>query len=176
MELTTIDDLFDLLDASAAHDDCEALDLRAHALQCAYLLSREAPDDLELQVAGLVHDVYHAVDPTADAVHDREGARLVEPLLGARVARLVGGHVVAKRYLVSTDPAYQHALSARSLETLAHQGGSLDAAARRAIEDSPDRHAMLALRRADDHAKVPGAVVPSIEHWRPVVEQLVSDG
>jgi predicted HD phosphohydrolase len=176
VELTTIADLFDLLDASAANDDCEAVDLRAHALQCAHLLSREAPDDLELQVAGLVHDLYHAIDPSADAIHDREGARLVEPLLGGRVARLVGGHVVAKRYLVSTDPAYRNALSARSVETLAHQGGDLDGAARRAIDDSPDRDALLTLRRADDRAKVPGAIVPSIAHWRPVVEHLVSAG
>src|SRR5207244_13375198 len=123
VRLTTNEDLFDLLDASAAHDDSEAVDLLAHALQCAHLLSREAPDDLELQVAGLVHDVYHAVDPSADAIHDREGARLVAPLLGGRVARLVGGHVAAKRYLVSTDPAYRQALSTRSGETLAHQGG-----------------------------------------------------
>ena len=174
MELTTIDELFDLLDASAAHADCEAVDLRAHALQCAHLLSREAPDDLELQVAGLVHDLYHAVDPEADAIHDREGARLVEPLLGVRVARLVGGHVVAKRYLVTTDPAYRHALSARSVETLGHQGGDLDGASRRAIDESPDRQALLTLRRADDRAKVPGADVPSAERWRPVVEQLLS--
>ena len=174
MELTTIDDLFDLLGASAAHDDCEAVDLLAHALQCAHLLSREAPDDLELQVAGLVHDVYHAVDPSADATHDREGARLVAPLLGGRVARLVGGHVAAKRYLVSTDPAYRAALSARSVETLARQGGDLDERARRAIDDSPDRHALLALRRADDRAKVPGAVVPPMGYWRPLVEQVIS--
>lgn len=176
MELTAVDDLFDLLDTSVAHDDCEAVDLLAHALQCAHLLSQEAPDDLELQVAGLVHDVYPAVDPGADASHDREGARLVAPLLGGRVARLVGGHVAAKRYLVSTDPAYRHALSGRSVETLARQGGELDEAARRAFDESSDRDALLALRRADDCAKVPGAVVPGIGHWRPVVEQLVSAG
>ena len=103
------------------------------------------------------------------------GRRLVEPLLGG-VARLVAGHVVAKRYLVSTDPAYREALSARSVETLARQGGDLDGAARRAIDGSPDRHALLTLRRADDRAKVPGAVVPSSGHWRPVVAQLVSAG
>ena len=174
MELTTVDDLFDLLDASAAHDDGEAVDLRAHALQCAHLLSLDAPDDVELQVAGLVHDVYHAVDPKADAVHDREGARLVEPLLGARVARLVGGHVVAKRYLVTTDPTYRQALSVRSVQSLVRQGGDLDEPARRAIDGSPDRRALLALRRADDRAKAPDAVVPPIGHWRPVVEQLVA--
>jgi predicted HD phosphohydrolase len=176
VELTTVDALFDLLEASAAHDDGEAVDLRAHALQCAHLLSLDAPDDLELQVAGLVHDLYHAVDPRADAIHDREGARLVEPLLGARVARLVGGHVVAKRYLVATDPAYRRALSTRSVESLVRQGGDLDGAARRAVDDSPDREALLALRRADDRAKVPGAVVAPIRHWRPVVEQLVAAG
>ena len=173
MDLTRIDDLFDLLEASAALDDGEEVDLRAHGLQCADLLSREAPADLELQVAGLVHDVYHAVDPSADAAHDREGARLIEPLLGPRVARLVAGHVVAKRYLVSTDPGYRGALSARSVETLGRQGDELDLVAQQAVEASPDYEAMLALRRADDRAKVPGAGVPSLAHWRPVVEEVV---
>jgi predicted HD phosphohydrolase len=177
VELTSVDELFDLLEGSAAHDDGEAVDLRAHSLQCAHLLSVDAPDDLDLQVAGLVHDVYHVVDPAADAVHDREGARLVEPLLGARVARLVAGHVVAKRYLVSTDPAYRSRLSARSVETLAHQGGDLDMPTRRAMEASPDRDALITLRRADDRAKAPDAVVPSLAHWRPIVERVaVGDG
>jgi predicted HD phosphohydrolase len=168
----TVDDLFGLLDASAALDDGEVVDLLAHGLQCAHLLSCASPADLELQVAGLVHDVYHAVDPAADAVHDREGARLVEPLLGARVARLVGGHVLAKRYLVSTDPAYRGLLSARSAATLVHQGDELDPATSRALEASPDLEAMLTLRRADEGAKVPGAVVPPLAHWRLVVEGL----
>ena len=174
MDLTSVDELFDLLSASAALDDCESVDLLAHGLQCAYLLSRDAPADLELQVAGLVHDVYHAVDPAADAVHDREGARLIEPLLGARVAGLVAGHVVAKRYLVSTDPGYLGVLSARSVETLGHQGGELDLVARREVEASPHCEAMLTLRRADDRAKVPDADVPSLAHWRPLVEELAS--
>jgi predicted HD phosphohydrolase len=176
MTMTSVDALFALLSASAAHDDGEAVDLLAHGLQCAHVLSLESPADLELQVAGLVHDVYHAVDPTADAVHDREGARLVEPLLGSRVARLVAGHVIAKRYLISTDPSYGDVLSPRSVETLGHQGGGLDADGLRRFERSPDRDAMLALRRADDRAKVPGAVVPSLSHWRPVVEEVAARG
>ena len=40
----------------------------------------------------------------------------------ARVARLVGAHVDAKRYLVATDPAYRARLSPRSIETL-HAAG-----------------------------------------------------
>lgn len=174
VDLTGVDELFDLLNASAALSDGESVDLLAHGLQCAHLLSREAPADLELHVAGLVHDVYHAVDPAADAVHDREGARLIEPLLGARVASLVAGHVVAKRYLVSTDPGYLGVLSARSVETLGHQGGELDVVSRREVEASPHREAMLTLRRADDRAKVPDADVPSLAHWRPLVEELAS--
>jgi predicted HD phosphohydrolase len=174
VRLTGVDDLFELLDASAALDDGEVVDLRAHALQCAHLLAFAASDDRELQVAGLVHDVYHAVDPAADAVHDKEGARLVEPLLGARVARLVGGHVLAKRYLVATDPAYRAVLSARSVETLARQGDALDARSRQAFEASPDFAGTVALRRADDRAKTPGAAVPPLAHWRPVVEELAS--
>jgi predicted HD phosphohydrolase len=170
----TVPELFALLEDGAAHDDGEEVDLLAHALQCAHLLSVDAPDDVELQVAGLVHDLYHGVDPAGDAVHDREGARLVAPLLGARVAALVGGHVMAKRYLVATDPAYRDRLSARSAESLERQGGALEAGARRALDASPDRDALLTLRRADDRAKVPGASVPPLDAWRPVVERLAA--
>ena len=58
----------------------------------------EHPDDAELAVAGLVHDVADIADPTDHRDHDRRGAELVAPLLGAARVCLVGSHVVAKRY------------------------------------------------------------------------------
>ena len=77
----------------------------------------------------------------------------IEPLLGARVARLVGAHVDAKRYLVATDPAYRAQLSPRSVETLRLQGDALDAAAIAALAADPDLDAILALRRADERGQ-----------------------
>src|SRR5262249_52484907 len=100
------------------------------------------------------------------------GAELVEPLLGTRVARLVGAHVEAKRYLVATDPEYRARLSARSIETLHLQGDALDATARAALERNPDLEAILALRRADERAKDPAARPPELESWRAVLQEV----
>src|SRR6266545_6418790 len=95
--LPSIDALFDVLASGAAEHDGEELDALAHHLQCAALLAERAPDDAELQVAGLVHDVASTVWPGRPDTHARAGAALVQPLLGERVAWLVGHHDQAKR-------------------------------------------------------------------------------
>jgi predicted HD phosphohydrolase len=153
------------------HDE-PGFDVLAHSLQCGALLRAEHPDDAELAVAGLVHDVWDAVVPDDHRDHDTRGAALVEPLLGARVARLVGGHVLAKRYLVAAEGTYANGLSVRSVETLAEQGGALDDDALARFAASPDFEALLSLRRADERAKVPGAVVPGLESWRELLLRM----
>jgi predicted HD phosphohydrolase len=170
--LATIDELFAVLREGERHLDEPDVDLLHHGLQCAAILADLHADDEQLQVAGLVHDLGGVID--AEAAHDRLGAALVAPLLGPRVAALVGGHVAAKRYLVLTEPGYADLLSARSVQTLAWQGGPADDDVARAVESSPDRDALLALRRADDRAKVPDAAVAPLESWRPVVARVAA--
>jgi predicted HD phosphohydrolase len=140
----------------------------AHSLQCAWLLRQERPDDVELQLAGLVHDVASCIEPRPPGCHAAVGAELVRPLLGSRVAALVAGHVAAKRWLVAHDRGYREQLSDNSRATLARQGDALDDAARAAFEASADWHDCVVLRRADDAAKVPGRVVPSLATWRDI--------
>jgi predicted HD phosphohydrolase len=142
------------------------IDVLAHSLQCGEILRREHPDDVELAVAGLVHDIADAVTPGDHTDHDRRGAELVRGLLGARVARLVGAHVIAKRYLVTTEPAYRDVLSIRSVETLAVQGDTLDSDELAQLPGDPDFVAILTLRRADERAKDPDVRVPDLESWR----------
>jgi len=62
----TVDELIELLasldgvfDAPPPHGD--PVDLLAHGPQCADLLCAWAPADLGLQLAGLVHDIGHAL-------------------------------------------------------------------------------------------------------------------
>jgi predicted HD phosphohydrolase len=173
--LATVDDLFAALDAAAGADDEGGLTILDHSLQCAARLRAEHPDDVELQVAGLVHDLgwLDADDPAwsrrAEAAHDRDGRALVEGLLGARVGALVGGHVDAKRYLLAVDPTYRDLLSAGSEITLGFQGGVMSPAECRAFESRSDRDDLVALRRADDAAKVRGAAVDPVDQWRNVV-------
>jgi predicted HD phosphohydrolase len=175
-----VDALFDALRASADADDEGGLPILDHCLQCAARLRASHPDDIELQVAGLVHDLgWLALDDGhwtlhLDATHDVSGRALVAPLLGPRVASLVGGHVAAKRYLLGTDPAYAALLSARSEETLGFQGGVMTADEVADFERRPDRDDLVALRRADDAAKVRNATLDSLDSWRAAVERVVA--
>ena len=167
-----VDELLALIATGHRVFDEPTVDALSHALQCGAILRAEFPNDPELAVAGLVPDISDVADPTDHRDNDRRGAALVEPLLGARVAKLVGAHVVAKRYLVATEPAYRSQLSLRSVETLADQGDALDDAALAALGSDPDLDAILALRRADERAKDPHAQVPDLETWRALVDTL----
>ena len=170
----TVDELFACLAAGGRAFDGETVDLLAHGLQCAALLVAAEPADLELQVAGLVHDLGTIVAPGRSSHHARIGGDVVRPLLGARVAELVGNHDQAKRYLVTTDATYRDQLSPRSITTLRGQGGLLDPSERAAFERRSDFDALLTLRRADDAAKERGRAVPPLEHWRDDVDELAS--
>jgi predicted HD phosphohydrolase len=172
----TVAALIDLLEASAIHADEEDVDLLAHGLQCAAQLRERARGDIELQVAGLVHDIGTAIEPHAPDRHARIGADAVRGLLGARVARLVAGHAEAKRYLVAVDSSYRQSLSLRSIVTLAAQGGPLDERGAAAFAKGRDADALVALRHADDAAKVAGATVAGLESWVPVVTRVAGRG
>jgi predicted HD phosphohydrolase len=143
-----------------------------HGLQCAELLRRADPDDMELQIAGLVHDVAHVWDAPGQPRHGTMGADAVRGVLGARVANLVEGHVPAKRYLVATMPEYFALLSPDSVMTLESQGGPMDDVEVDEFEQDPDHLGMVALRAADDGAKVPGAAVPSLDFWLPTLRMV----
>jgi predicted HD phosphohydrolase len=175
-----VDALFVALDASRDADDEGGLSILEHSLQCAALLRASHPADVELQVAGLVHDLgwleQRAEGWTLrlDAAHDVIGRSRVRGLLGARVSDLVGGHVAAKRYLLATDAAYAALLSARSEVTLDLQGGVMrdDEVAR--FEQRVERDDLVVLRRADDAAKVRGKAVPGLDTWRAAVEDIAA--
>jgi predicted HD phosphohydrolase len=163
------------LEAMAAVS-CEGIGLSEldHGLQCAAELKAAAPDDDALQVAGLVHDVAygHAYAET----HHRVGAEAVRGLFGDRVAQIIALHVDAKRYLVSSDPAYRARLSPISMATFILQGGVMAPEDLTAFEARDHWRDGLALRRADDAAKVPGRIVPGLETWRPVLRRLARPG
>ena len=144
----TVRGFYDSLD-----DDGDPLPVLDHGLQCAALLAEQFPDDEELQVAGLVHDVGHRLAPGRIGGPRRDRGRCGAGLLGERVAALVELHVPAKRYLVTVDPSYRDGLSDGSTISLARQGGELsDRRTRRARGESPSRGRAdaAALRRAGE--------------------------
>ena len=170
---SSVDELLDALRSQAGVPSFDVVPALPHLLQTADLLARDHPDDPELTAAGLVHDLASALDP-ASADHASDGARLIEPLLGVRVARLVAGHTDAKRYLVTVEAEYAGALSPNSRQTLIGQGGPMTDAERGSFEGRADWEGMVLLRRADDAAKVPGRVVADVDDWREMLEELAA--
>jgi len=173
----TVDELIELLAScedfyDSVGDDGDPIPILPHSLQCAARLFEVAPDDDELVVAGLVHDIGHRLQPGRPVEHGMIAADAVRELLGARVAVLVELHVPAKRYLVTVDDSYRAELSTGSTVSLARQGGALDEAERAQLEQRPELTDALTLRRADEAAKDPNAVVPDLDHWRPTVERV----
>jgi predicted HD phosphohydrolase len=158
--------------AGMATARCEAPGLSEldHGLQCAAELEAVAPADEALQIAGLLHDIAHG--QAWIGVHAGVGEAAIGDLFGARVARLVGLHVAAKRYKVTTDPAYRARLSRVSVRTLALQGGEMTAAEIAAFEAEDCWRDALILREADEAAKVPRRSVPGLDAWLPVMRRL----
>ena len=145
-----------------------------HGLQTAAILAACAPDDIGVQVAGLVHDLAHPWDGPGQPRHATMGAAAVVDVLGERVAALIRSHVPAKRYLVATRPDYAAVLSPDSVMTLAAQGGPMSAQEVAEFEAQPDLMAAVQLREADDGAKVPGAQVPGLAHWEPALRTVAA--
>lgn len=174
MSIDSIEALLAALRSGEGLDDGEPVDLLAHALQCARMLAAARPDDTEVQVAGLVHDLGSVLEPGAPATHALTGASAVEGLLGPRIASLVAGHDQAKRYLVTVEPEYRALLSPTSIATLQYQGGPMDADELDRFESAADYDALVALRRADDAAKMPDVDAGALEDWRKLVRAVAT--
>jgi predicted HD phosphohydrolase len=166
---TSLDDVIDVLRACTAFDLSEPggihHDNLDHSLQTAEVLRRSHPNDPELQIAGLVHDVGHVLGPRRDDVHAEVGSIFVRPVLGARIAELVRLHVPAKRYLVTTESHYRDGLNGDSIMSLEHQGGDMSVDEVSDFEDELFYADAVVLRRADEAGKVPGLAVPPLDSW-----------
>jgi phosphonate degradation associated HDIG domain protein len=153
-----------------------------HALQCAHL-ARQANAPNSLVVSALLHDFGHLLhglpetiaDDGIDAHHEELASRRLRKCFGPEVTEPIRLHVAAKRYLCATDADYAARLSPASAQSLALQGGPMNAHEEAAFESNPYFEAGVQLRRWDDEAKVPGLRVPPLDSYRTLVEACVKN-
>jgi putative nucleotidyltransferase with HDIG domain len=135
----TIKTLFEFLHAQGQGDYLgERVTQLAHSLQCANhaVQSAQYGQDPEVILAALLHDVGRFI-PAANKMgkmitpdgqyigrqsHEVLGESYLRQIgFSERICQLVGAHVMAKRYLVSTDKTYHDGLSETSKRTLRFQ-------------------------------------------------------
>jgi phosphonate degradation associated HDIG domain protein len=158
----------------------EAVTETEHALQCAHLAEQSgaAPEQI---AAALLHDVGHLLhglpedvaERGIDGRHEEQGATWLERNFGPAVVDPVRLHVAAKRYLCAVEPAYYAGLSEASRRSLRLQGGPMSPEEVSRFEQQAWFRSAVAVRRWDDAAKVPGLVVPRLEHYRPCLQGVL---
>ena len=143
-----------------------------HALQCAQLAEQAGAGD-ELITACLLHDLGHlsndqGATPTLRGVDDKHqyhAASALKRIFPVAVCAPICLHVDAKRYLCAVARGYWDQLSPDSKRSLELQGGRFDDAEAARFISQPYARDAVRLRFWDDHAKIPGARTPGLDHY-----------
>jgi phosphonate degradation associated HDIG domain protein len=146
-----------------------------HMSQAAALAEDEGYDD-EVILAAFFHDIGHlcagegeaeSMDGMGNVDHEKLGADyLLERGFSERLANLVQGHVLAKRYLTYKYPEYYNKLSDASKATLEFQGSRMSKEEADEFELDPDADLIIRLRYWDDIAKETDVPVDNIAHLK----------
>jgi phosphonate degradation associated HDIG domain protein len=150
----------------------EAVTQLEHALQTA-TLARENNASDQLITAALLHDIGHLLHDLPndaplkgiDDVHENKAAVFLRKYFPEAVTEPVRLHVMAKRYLSSTEETYYSLLSEPSKQSLVIQGGLMSSAEVSAFEQNPFFSDAVMLRKWDDQAKVKELTTAPVEDF-----------
>ena len=176
-----LDHLFSLLANSTGQNYIgEKISQLEHALQSADRGRLYSPDP-QIAIACLFHDVGHLIEFPEEVMdswgvmdHEVISSKLIlEAGLPSEIAALIESHVIAKRYLVSTNPLYKKNLSLASQKTLEFQGGEMNALEIHEFESDPLFEKKLLIRRCDDEAKIVNHPTASLDFYKNYVEYFL---
>ena len=150
----------------------EAVTQLEHALQTA-TLARENNASDQLISASLLHDIGHLLHDLPndaplkgiDDVHENKAAVFLRKYFPEAVTEPVRLHVMAKRYLSSTEETYYSLLSEPSKQSLVLQGGLMSSAEVSAFEQNPFFSDAVKLRKWDDQAKLQELTTAPVEDF-----------
>ena len=150
----------------------EAVTQMEHALQTA-TLARENNASDQLITAALLHDIGHLLHDLPndaplkgiDDVHENKAAVFLRKYFPEAVTEPVRLHVMAKRYLSSTEETYYSLLSEPSKQSLVLQGGLMSEAEVSAFQQNLYFSDAVKLRKWDDQAKVQELTTAPVEDF-----------
>ena len=174
-----VDQILEFYASRGAEHYGEDVSQSEHAEQCAWHARADGAGDA-LVAAALLHDIGHllqkqgldAADRGIDTHHERIGAGFLARGFPPAVTEPVALHVQAKRFLAATAPGYIDRLSTASLQSLALQGGPMNAAECAAFRANPNHAAALRLRGYDEMGKVAGATPDPVASYAPLLQAL----
>lgn len=154
----------------------EAVTQMEHALQAATFAKKHQASDA-LITASLLHDIGHllhalpddAPDFGVDDLHEELAAVFLEKYFIKEVVEPAKLHVQAKRYLCFVDANYYNTLSEPSRQSLALQGGIMNAEEAADFEKYENYKEAVLLRTWDDLAKDPLMQTDTIESFAPYI-------
>lgn len=154
----------------------EAVTQLEHALQAATYAKKNNASDA-LITASLLHDIGHllhalpddAPDFGVDDLHEELAAIFLEKYFIKEVVEPAKLHVQAKRYLCFVDAGYYNTLSEPSRQSLALQGGIMNAEEAAEFEKYENYKEAVLLRTWDDLAKDPTMQTDPIEAFAPYI-------
>ena len=151
------------------HGDCEygeGFSIRSHSIQSG-LIAISLELDEELVVAAYLHDIGHLGPLDAQEKYELMGEYGIDDhdLWGGsflrsrgfseRIVAVVENHVLAKRYMCTTDEDYYENLSEASRKTLEFQGGKMNKEEIEFFESDDFFKESVLIRKIDDMAKNP---------------------
>ncbi|MEC5144420.1 HD domain-containing protein [Chitinophaga sp. 212800010-3] len=179
------DKIFELYTRYGNEEYGEQVTMLMHMMQSALIAEYTGFND-EMIIAAFLHDIGHFFEhesPMGDLgnmAHDNLGSRfLLDCGFPERMARLVGSHVAAKRYLTWSDSAYYETLSDASKQTLEYQGGPMQEAEAIAFRNDPLFQQYIQIRVWDDMGKETGIPVQEadLERMRgKMITYLIANG
>jgi len=150
-----------------------------HAWQAA-CIARAAGADEPSIVGALLHDIGNFVGPH---VGDAVGVQTTHAQLGSKWLKKQGfpqkvvdcayWHAFAKVYLCEVDSSYKSTLSRASQESYEAQKGQFSDEMRRQLIRLPYFGQLLAVRRCDDMAKLPGIASDPFTKWRSIIIRVL---
>ncbi|NBY32521.1 MAG: HD domain-containing protein [Betaproteobacteria bacterium] len=157
----------------------EAVTQIEHAWQCGQLAKSQGASR-QLQLAAWLHDIGHLLSklegsPTISGKDDRHeliGSKYLSSIFPEIVYKSIELHVDAKRFLVSTEPAYRDQLSVDSIRSLQLQGGIMTMDECHNFLSKPYAAESIQLRRWDDLGKKSDCKMPELDEVIYELEEL----